>query len=127
LLSAVPIDGDGQVLHEGDRVYSYGHDDKWKPQKLYGTLHENEMKVLHITPSTNGYEEVTLLANRISKTNGFSAIEKNGEQFMTGGFLIKDTPQIRAVLDAIPKEQQYQFVTDFKIEPFVKCYLEDGQ
>jgi hypothetical protein len=85
------------------------------------------MKVLHITPSANGYEEVTLLANRISKTNGFSAIEKNGEQFMTGGFLIKDTPQIRAVLDAIPKEQQYQFVKDFKIEPFVKCYLEDGQ
>ena len=85
------------------------------------------MKVLHIAPSTNGYEEVTLLAKRISKTNGLSAIEKNGEQFMTGGFLIKDTPQIRAVLDAIPKEQQYQFVTDFKIEPFVKCYLEDGQ
>lgn len=85
------------------------------------------MKVLHITPSTNGYEEVTLLANRISKNNGFSAIEKNGEQFMTGGFLIKDTPQIRAVLDAISKDEQYKFVTDFKIEPFVKFYLEEGQ
>jgi hypothetical protein len=42
LLPAVPIDGDGQVLHEGDRVYSYGYDDNWKPQRLYGTLHKNE-------------------------------------------------------------------------------------
>jgi hypothetical protein len=42
VLPAVPIDGDGQVLHEGDRVYSYGYDDKWKPQRLYGTLHKNE-------------------------------------------------------------------------------------
>lgn len=42
VLPAVPIDGDGQVLHEGDRVYSYGYDDNWKPQRLYGTLHKNE-------------------------------------------------------------------------------------
>ena len=83
------------------------------------------MKILHITPSTKGYEEVTLLANRISKTNGFSAIEKDGEQFMTGGFLINDTPQIRAVLDAIPKDKQYEFVKEFKMEPFVRLYLED--
>jgi hypothetical protein len=85
------------------------------------------MKILHITPATNGYEEVVLLANAINKTNNLAAIEKDGQQFMTGGFLIKDTPQIRAVLNAIPKGQQYQFVADFKIEPFVKCYLEDGQ
>jgi hypothetical protein len=83
------------------------------------------MKILHITPSTKGYEEVTLLANRISKANGFSAIEKNGEQFMTGGFLINDTPQIRAVLDAIPNYKQYEFVKEFKMEPFVRFYLED--
>ncbi len=83
------------------------------------------MKILHITPNSKGYEEVTLLANRISKTNGFSAIEKNGEQFSTGGFLINDTPQIRDVLDAIPTEKQYDFVKDFKIEPFVRFYLED--
>ena len=41
-LPAVPIDGDGHVLHEGDRVYSYGYDDNWKPKRLYGTLHKNE-------------------------------------------------------------------------------------
>jgi hypothetical protein len=81
------------------------------------------MKILHITPSTNGYEEVTLLANRVSDTNSLAIIEKDGEKFMTGGFLIKDTPQIRAVLDSIPKEEQYNFVADFKVEPFVKCYI----
>ena len=42
LSPAVPIDGDGRVLHEGDRVYSYGYDDNWKPKRLYGTLHKNE-------------------------------------------------------------------------------------
>jgi len=83
------------------------------------------MKILHITPSTKGYEEVTLLANRISKTNGLSAIEKNEKQFMTGGFLINDTPQIRSVLDAIPTDKQYEFVKEFKMEPFVRLYLED--
>ncbi len=83
------------------------------------------MNILHITPATNGYEEVVLLANRISRTNGFAAILKDGEQFMTGGFIINDTPQIRAILDAIPKEKQYDFVREFKMEPFVKCYLED--
>jgi hypothetical protein len=45
------------------------------------------MNVLHITPATNGYESVTLLA--------------------------------------IPKENQYNFVKDFKMEPFVKLYLEE--
>lgn len=83
------------------------------------------MKILHITPATNGYEEVVLLANAINRKNNMAAIEKNGEQFMTGGFIINDTPQIRAVLDAIPKEKQYDFVKEFKMEPFVKCYLED--
>jgi hypothetical protein len=85
------------------------------------------MKILHITPATNGYEEVVLLANAINKTNNLSAIEKNGEQFMTGGFLINDTPKIRDVLDAIPKDQQYEFIKEFKMNPFVKFYLEDGQ
>ena len=83
------------------------------------------MEVLHITPSTNGYEKVTLLANKISKKNGFSAIEKNGEQFATGGFLINDSPQIRNVLDAIPTEKQYEFVKDFRSIPFFKSYLLD--
>jgi len=41
-LSAISFDGDGNILYEGDRVYSYGFDDKWRPQRLYGTLHKNE-------------------------------------------------------------------------------------
>ncbi len=85
------------------------------------------MKILHITPSTNGYEEVVLLANAINKTNNLAAIEKDGQLFMTGGFLINDTPKIREILDTIPKSQQYDFVKEFKMNPFVKFYLEDGQ
>ncbi len=42
VLPAVPIDGDGQVLHEGDRVYSYDYDNNLKPSRCYGTLHKNE-------------------------------------------------------------------------------------
>jgi hypothetical protein len=84
------------------------------------------MKILHITPSTNGYEKVTLLANAINRNNSLAAIEKDGEQFMTGGFLINDTPKIREILDSIPKEQQYDFVKEFKISPFVKFYLDDN-
>jgi len=83
------------------------------------------MKILHITPSSNGYEEVTLLANRMSHKNHMAVIEKNGERFFTGGFLIKDTPEIRQVLDAIPKENQYKFVHSFKQDPFAKSYFEE--
>lgn len=84
------------------------------------------MKVLHITPSTKGYEVVTLLANRVNRKNHLSAIEKDGEQYWTGGFLINDTPQIRSILDAIPTNLQYDFVKEFKVEPFVKFYLEEN-
>ena len=83
------------------------------------------MKILHITPETNGYEEVDLIANRVNKTNSFAVIEKNYKQFMTGGFLINDTPEIRKVLDSIPKEEQYSFVKSFKMEPFAKFYFEE--
>lgn len=40
VLPAVPIDGDGQVLHEGDRVYSYDYDvETFAPQRFYGQVH----------------------------------------------------------------------------------------
>lgn len=52
-------------------------------------------------------------------------IERNGEKFFTGGFLINNTPQIRTILDSIPKEHQYEFVKSFKMEPFVKFYYEN--
>ena len=83
------------------------------------------MKVLHISPSSNGYENATLIANRVNSTNHLSVIEINNEQFMTGGFIISDTPEIRKVLDSIDKDKQYDFVKDFKIEPFVKSYYEE--
>lgn len=80
------------------------------------------MKILHITPSTNGYEEVILLANRISETNRLALIEKNGKKYMTGGILLEDCPEIRSVLDAMPKEKQHGFALKFKCEPFVLSY-----
>lgn len=85
------------------------------------------MEILHITPSTNGYEIVTLHANAIHKTNRLAMIEKNGELFMTGGFLINNTPEIKAVLDAIPKEKQYDFVKSFKTNPFAKSYYYNSE
>ena len=83
------------------------------------------MKILHITPSSDGYEEVTLLANRHSQKNHLAVIEKDGEQFMTGGFLIHDTPMTRTALDQIPKDFQYVFVQSFKSEPFAKAYFQE--
>ena len=40
MLAAVLIDGDGQKLHEGDRVFTY---DVFTPkqQRIYGTLYKN--------------------------------------------------------------------------------------
>ena len=40
VLAAVPLDGDGQTLHEGDRVFTHGFTDNgWS--RHYGTLHRN--------------------------------------------------------------------------------------
>ena len=83
------------------------------------------MKILHITPSSNGYEEVILLANRMNKKNNMAVIEKDGKVFFTGGYLIEDTPEIREVLNRIPKEEQYKFVHSFKQDPWKKLYFED--
>lgn len=83
------------------------------------------MNVLHITPACNGYEEVTLLANQVNRKNNMSVIEKNGELYYTGGFIINDTPQIRAVLDPMSRDEQYEFIKSFKMDPFVKFYYEE--
>jgi hypothetical protein len=77
------------------------------------------MKVLHITPTTDGYEEVTLLKSRISKTNGFALIEKDGEQFMTGGFLLVDNIVNRTALKRVIKELHYSFIQSLREVPYV--------
>lgn len=84
-------------------------------------------KILHITSSSNGYEEVTLLANKVSTSNRLAVIERNGEILMTGGILLDDTPEIRETLDLIPKEKQYRFLCLVRMEPFVKedFYVKD--
>lgn len=84
------------------------------------------MKILHITPSSNGYEEVELLANHYSETNQLAVIKlPNGDLNMTGGYLLNDTPEIRKILDGIEKSKQYAFVKAFKETPFEKSYFED--
>jgi type IV secretory pathway ATPase VirB11/archaellum biosynthesis ATPase len=84
------------------------------------------MEILHITPSSGGYEVVTLLANNIAKNNHLAAIMKSdGKIYWTGGFLINKTPLITKILDGIPKWEQYQFIKDFKSDPFVQMYLEE--
>jgi hypothetical protein len=83
------------------------------------------MKILHITPETNGYEVVELLANAINRTNNLAMIEKNGQKFMSGGFLINDTPRIRKILDAIPKDEQLSFIKEFKMDPFETFYYDE--
>ena len=83
------------------------------------------MKVIHIAENTDGYEIVTLLANKVSRNNGFSLIDVDGVMHMTGGFILNDTPEIRAVLDAIPNDKQYKFVLSFKAEPWVRSYADE--
>lgn len=83
------------------------------------------MEILHITPSSNGYEKVILIANRISKKNHLALIVRRGKESMTGGLLLNDTPAIRKTLDRIPKREQYEFARSFKMDPFVKPYLEE--
>ena len=83
------------------------------------------MKILHIAQNSNGYEEVILLANKYSRKNSMAVIEKDGKTLFTGGFLINNTPDIRKVLDSIDKSKQYEFIKDFKQNPFVKFYYTD--
>lgn len=83
------------------------------------------MKILHITPSSNGYEEVSLLANRYSKKNHLAVIEKNGEQFITGGFLLIDNIYNRTLLDNTPPDFQYDLIKSLRQEPFAKSYFEN--
>ena len=83
------------------------------------------MKILHITPSSNGYEEVTLLANRYNQKNQLAVIEKDGEQLITGGFLIEDNYINRTWLDKVAKEKQYDFIKSLTQEPFAKSYFEN--
>jgi len=83
------------------------------------------MNVLHLTPKTNGYEVVRLIANNISNTNLLALIEKDGQKFVTGGLIINDTEEIRKCLDAIDKDKQYAFVLQFKEVPFVNLSDEE--
>lgn len=88
------------------------------------------MKVIHITPSThketgNGYEIVTLIANRYSRKNHLSYIEKDGKEYMTGGFLLENNEKMRTILDGLPKEDVYDYVKNIRTTPYTKLYYDD--
>lgn len=84
------------------------------------------MKVLHLTPSSNGYEEVTLLANRYSRTNSMAVIEKDGEQFLSGGFIIENNDMNREFLDSIAIEKQYAYMSSLRQKPYVKSFFTEN-
>ena len=81
------------------------------------------MNILHITPSSNGYEVVQLIANKVDKTNGLAVISINGELNYTGGFLIEDNAYTRNILNVLPKSMQYEFIKNIRAIPFEKEYL----
>lgn len=83
------------------------------------------MKVLHITPSSNGFEEVTLLSNQFSRKNSLTLIEKGGKEHITGGFILEDNPTNRAILNSFGKDEQYNVVKSLRIPPFKKLYHEE--
>ncbi len=82
------------------------------------------MQIIHIAENSDGYEIVTLLANRIHRTNNLAAIQKDGQVYYTGGFLFNDTPTIRRIFDGIPKSEQYKFAQELKNDPFAKSYYD---
>jgi hypothetical protein len=80
-----------------------------------------KIRVLHITPSSNGYEEVWLLANRVTRRNHLAVIEDDkGEVSYTGGIILD--LKVKPVLDMLEGEEQYEFIQGFRKTPFVKDY-----
>ena len=85
----------------------------------------NFIDILHITPHSNGYDKVKLIANKFNKTCELAIIIDQDSLLMTGGFIIKDTKQIRKILDIMTGEEQLQFMKDIREEPFIKEYYEE--
>ena len=85
------------------------------------------MKILHLTPESNGYENVELIANRFDEHNQMAVIQQENasDLSITGGFLICDTPEIRAILDKVKKEDQYKFIKMLREIPYAKLYYNE--
>lgn len=70
-----------------------------------------------------GYQKYLLAANRISKKNGFHlVVNKNGEPEIGGAMIIQDTPDVRNILDNIPKEKQYDIMVQVRHPEYAKLY-----
>jgi len=83
------------------------------------------MKAIHITPKTNGYEIVDLIANKVSRKNQLAYIKKDGKEYMTGGLLFVNDVKIKNLFDSIDSNKLYDFARKLKETPFEKSYLED--
>jgi hypothetical protein len=81
---------------------------------------------LHFTPSTNGYEEVFIIANRVSEKNHLTLIQKrdDGKRYITGGLLFPATSAVRAVFDRLDRKDQYKLALELKTEPWAKMYAD---
>ena len=83
------------------------------------------MQVLHVAQNT-GLEKVKLLANKISRNNHLTAIERNGKIEYTGGFIFYDCVEVLQVFAAKPESMtDYEFARILKQDPFIKLYLEE--
>ena len=82
------------------------------------------MKVLLIDPS-GGYEEAVLISNKVSPNNSLAVVEIKGKRYFSGGYILKDSPEIREILNELTPKKQLSLVKMFKDTPYVKQYLED--
>jgi len=63
----------------------------------------------------------------MNKKNSFAVIEKDGQILMTGGFILHDNEQTRALLGCVPREDQHEYVRMLRETPWVKPYFEEEE
>lgn len=77
-----------------------------------------KIMAIHVASNNDGYEVVELLANRVNVKNTLSVIKKDGEIFMTGGFIFENNDEIKKLFDTKPIEQHYEFAKLLRSVPF---------
>ena len=84
------------------------------------------MKALLICDNKNGYEDVTIVANRIDRNNGFHLIvDCDNKLLMGGGMLFEDTEINRRIFDSFPKDEVYKVAQGLRLEPHKISYFKE--
>lgn len=79
------------------------------------------MNVIHIQKDGQGYEVVKLVANRYSDKVNLPLIQREDEKpTLTAGLIVKDTPQIRQMLDSIADFNIYEALLGILNKPIVR-------